>query len=85
MKEQPGTQVTHFWNSNFKHKMKGLQILQKPVYEVAVVKKYYVHETAAVNLSIIKNSKQMCSMYLAFHGIFGNLGLTWDLQTLNKS
>ena len=35
MKEQ----VTHFQNSNFKHRMKRLQILQKLVYE-----KLYVHE-----------------------------------------
>ena len=38
MKEQPRTQVTHFRNSNFKHKMKRLQILQKLVYEI-----FYVH------------------------------------------
>ena len=29
MKEQPRTYVTHFRNSNFKNKMKGLQIPQK--------------------------------------------------------
>ena len=32
-------QVTHFRNSNFKHKMKRLQIPQKLVYE-----KFYAHE-----------------------------------------
>ena len=39
MKKQPRTQVMHFWNSNFKHKMKRMQIPQKLVYE-----KFYVHE-----------------------------------------
>ena len=29
----------HFWNSNFKHKMKKLQVPQKIVYG-----KFYVHE-----------------------------------------
>ena len=38
MKEQPRTEVTHFRNSNFKHKMKRLQMPQKLVYE-----KFYVH------------------------------------------
>ena len=58
MKEQPRTQVTHFRNSNFKHKMKRLQIPQKLVYE-----KFYVHEIAAVNLSkicFLKNAKKTC-------------------------
>ena len=45
MKEQPRTQVTHFWNSNFRHEMKRRQIPQKRVYE-----KFYVHEIAVVNL-----------------------------------
>ena len=39
MKEQPRTKVTDFRNSNFKRKMKRLQIPQKLVYE-----KFYVHE-----------------------------------------
>ena len=39
MKEQARTEVTHFWNSNFKCKMKRLQIPQKYVYE-----KFYVPE-----------------------------------------
>ena len=33
MKEQPRTKVKHFRNSNFKHKMKRLQIPQKLVQE----------------------------------------------------
>ena len=33
MKEQPRTEITHFGNSNSKHKMKRLQIPQKLVYE----------------------------------------------------
>ena len=36
--------------------MKRLQISQKLVYEVAVVKKIYVHEIAAVNLSKIQKT-----------------------------
>ena len=39
MKEQPRTSVTHFRNSNFKHKMNRLQIPQELVCE-----KLYVHE-----------------------------------------
>ena len=39
MKEQPGTKVTHFRNSNFKHKMNRLQIPQKLACE-----KFYVDE-----------------------------------------
>ena len=39
MKEQPGTPVKHFRNSNFKQKMKRLEIPQKLVYD-----KFYVHE-----------------------------------------
>ena len=39
MKEQTGTKFTYFGNSNFKHKMQGLQILQKLVNN-----KFYVHE-----------------------------------------
>ena len=48
----------HFQNSNFKHKMKILQILQKLVHE-----KFYLHEIAAVNLSkiyLLKNTKKTC-------------------------
>ena len=39
MKEQPGTQVKHLRNSNFKHNMKRLGIPQNLVYD-----KFYVHE-----------------------------------------
>ena len=48
----------HFQNSNFKHKMKRLQIPQKLVYG-----KFYVHEIAAVDLSkiyFLKNAKKTC-------------------------
>ena len=48
----------HFQNSNFKHKMKILQILQKLVHE-----KFYLHEIAAINLSkiyLLKNTKKTC-------------------------
>ena len=58
MKEQPRTQVTHFRNGHFKHKMKRQQIPQKHVYE-----KFYVHEIAAANLSksyFLKNAKETC-------------------------
>ena len=58
MKEQHRTKVTHFRNSNFKHKMDRLQIPPKPVYE-----KFYVHEIDAVNLSkiyFLKNAKKTC-------------------------
>ena len=43
--------------------MKRLQIPQKLVYKAAVVKKFYVHENAAVNLSkiyLLKNAKKTC-------------------------
>ena len=39
MTEQPRASLTHFRNSNFKHKMKRLQIPQKLVY-----RKFYVNE-----------------------------------------
>ena len=39
MKEQRRTQVTHFRNSNFRHKMRRLEIPQKPVHQ-----KFYLHE-----------------------------------------
>ena len=39
MKGQPRALVTHFQNSNFKHKVKGQQIPQKIEYE-----KFYVYE-----------------------------------------
>ena len=39
MKELPRTYVTHFRNSNFKHKIKRLQTPQKILHE-----KLYVHE-----------------------------------------
>ena len=48
----------HFRNTNFKYKMKRLQILQKPEY-----KKFYVSETTAANLSkicFLKNAKKTC-------------------------
>ena len=42
----------HFENSNFKHKMERLQILQNLVHEkVYVRKKNYVHQINAVSLS----------------------------------
>ena len=40
-----------------------LQIPQRLVYEVAIVKKFYVHEIAAVNLSkiyFLKNINKTC-------------------------
>ena len=43
--------------------MKRLQISQKLVYEVAVVKKIYLHESAPVNLSkiyFLKNAEKTC-------------------------
>ena len=65
MKEQPRTQVMHFQNNNFKHKMKRLQISQKLVYEKILRKrnKFYVHEIAAADLSklyFLKNPKETC-------------------------
>ena len=63
MKEQPRAKVTHFRNSNFKHKVKRLQIPQKLVSKVAVVKKFYVHEVAAVNLSKIYFLKNAMKTY----------------------
>ena len=48
----------HFRNSNFKHKMKRMQIPQKLVFE-----KFYVHEVPAVDLSKMyfsKNAKKTC-------------------------
>ena len=50
----------HFHNSNFKPKMKRLKIPKKLVYEILVVKIFYVHGIAAVNLSKIKNAKKTC-------------------------
>ena len=44
MKDQPRKLVTHFQNSNFKHKMKRLQLPQKLEHE-----KFYVHEVATIN------------------------------------
>ena len=52
------TKVTHFRNSNFKRKMKRMQIPQKFVHE-----KFYVHEIVAVNLLkiyFLKNAKKTC-------------------------
>ena len=48
----------HFRNSNFKHKMKRMQIPQKLVFE-----KFYVHEVPAADLSKMyfsKNAKKTC-------------------------
>ena len=51
-------------DSNFKHKMKRLQIPQKRAYEKFYVdKKIYVHDIAAVNLSkiyFLKIAKKTC-------------------------
>ena len=47
---QRRTWVTHFRKSNFKHKMKRLQIRQKPEYEKLYVDEKILHEIAAVNL-----------------------------------
>ena len=58
MKYEPRTSVTHFRNSHFIRKMKGLRIPEKLVF-----KKFYVHEIAAVNLSkvyFLKNAKKTC-------------------------
>ena len=55
--------ITHFRDSNFKYKMKRLQIPQNSVREVAAVKKFYVHEIAPVDLSkiyFLKNAKKTC-------------------------
>ena len=64
MKEQPRTLVTHYRNSNFKHKMKKLQISQKIIYEkFTYTKTFYVHKIAAVNSSkiyFLKNAKKIC-------------------------
>ena len=50
----------HFQNSNFKHKMKRLQIPQKLVYKnFTYMKKFYVPEIAAVNLSKFKFKLQL--------------------------
>ena len=48
----------HFHNSNFKHKMKTLKIPKKLVYEIAVVKNFYVHGIVTVNLSKKKKKKR---------------------------
>ena len=50
----------HFYNSNFKHKMKRLKIPKNLVCEIVVVKNFYVHGITAVNLSKIKNAKKTC-------------------------
>ena len=54
MKEQSRTLVTHLRNSNFRHKMKRLQILQKLVSGII-----YVHEkvlrTRNLRRGFIKN------------------------------
>ena len=56
MKEQP------ILNTKLKE-IKRLQVQQKLMYEVAVVKNLYVNKTAAVNLSkiyFLKNAKETC-------------------------
>ena len=58
MKKQPRTEVMHFRNRSFKHKMKRLKILQKLVHE-----KFYIHEVAAVSLAkiyFLKSAKKTC-------------------------
>ena len=58
MKDQPRKKLRIFRNSNFKPKLKRLQIPQKLEYE-----KFYAHEIAAVNLSkiyFLKNPKKIC-------------------------
>ena len=65
MKEQPRTQVMHFQNNNFKHKMKRLQISQKLVYEKynTYMEQIYIHKIATVDLSniyFLKNAKETC-------------------------
>ena len=54
MKEQPRTLVTHLRNSNFRHKMKRLQIPQKLVYEIIYVHKK-VLRTWNLRRGFIKN------------------------------
>ena len=60
MKEQ----VTHFQNSNFKHKMKRLKFRKNLCTKnFTCMKKFCKHETAAVNLSkmyFLKNAKKTC-------------------------
>ena len=62
MKEQSRTNVTYIRKSNFRPKMKRLQTPQKLMYEhITYMKKFYVHEIAAVNLSnicFLKNAKK---------------------------
>ena len=50
MKEQPKTQVPHFEGSNFKHKMKRLQIPQNLVY-----KKFYIYEKMLFSRNCCRN------------------------------
>ena len=54
----------HFENSNFKHKMKGLQIPQNMGKKIIkYTKKFYIHEIAAVDVSktnLLKNTKKTC-------------------------
>ena len=50
MTQQPRAEVTYFRNSNFKHKVKRLQIPQKLVCKVTVANEFYVHENAVINL-----------------------------------
>ena len=58
MKEQPRTKVRHFRNSNFRNKMKRLQVWEKLVHE-----KIYLHEIDDVILSkiyLLKKKKKRC-------------------------
>ena len=61
MKEQPRTRVTHFRNSNFKHKMNFKSCKNLCMKNVTYTKKFYEHEIAAINLSkiyFLKNTKK---------------------------
>ena len=49
MKEQPRTWITHFRKSDFKRKMKRLQILCTKTF--TSMKKFYVHEIDFCNFS----------------------------------
>ena len=54
----------HFRNSKFKHKIKRLEIPQKPEYEnFTYTKKFHVNEIATVDLSkiyFLKNANETC-------------------------
>ena len=65
MKDQPSIS-THFRNSDFKHKMKRLQVPPELVYRTILCtrkKKLKIYEIAAINLSkvyFLKNAKKTC-------------------------